>query len=69
MENGAAKMVFGCCQWPNDLDQCPLTVLALSSIVLLLKIVQISTKNTHMYYVEKKFFIPTYTAYLATTLH
>ena len=26
VENGAAKMAFGCCQWPNDLDQCSLTV-------------------------------------------
>ena len=25
VENGAAKMAFGCCQWPNDLDQCSLT--------------------------------------------
>ena len=25
VEYGAAKMAFGCCQWPNDLDQCPLT--------------------------------------------
>ena len=25
VENGAGEMAFGCCRWPNDLDQCEMS--------------------------------------------